>query len=56
MISKVFGFTVAIIALLVNILVIPLAHSQGYMQGLNDAMDVIIRARDDSEAERLESE
>ena len=56
MFSQLFAFVVAVLALLVNILAIPLARSQGYMQGLNDAMDVIIRARDDSEVERLESD
>lgn len=56
MISKVFGLAVAIIALLVNILAIPLARSQGYMRGLNDAMDVIIRARGDRETGHHESD
>ena len=56
MYSNLFAFVVAVITLVVNILAIPLARSRGYMQGLNDAMDVIIRAGDDSEVGRHESD
>lgn len=54
MFSRLFAFVVAVLALLVNILAIPLARSQGYMRGLQHAIDVVRRAKD-SEADHESS-
>lgn len=46
MFSQVFAFAVAVIVLLINILAVPVAHSLGYMRGLQYTIDVITRIKE----------